>query len=733
MANRNSIARKRRRLSSGQDLPPRKRARLEEPTPQYQHKNTENLTLRYYNDAGSCESTRPKIRLLEGRNKKKSYSVSKDTRLYRDLITQGRVTHILRECQSKLLTKSRIRESNKNAAVTILDSLYGIGDDTLHSPAQAFGGLAHNNIDGPFKSLLDAVQENAHDQRIAETEEEHDVFHDARDREQNPGMVSKEANSRCKTRSSMERKKRNSSTEVSKGTNKDLESRRGSNHSHLPFHFMAGNHYTSPGKGILCARQAGSITPCNNHHSYSARASHLPLGSPDDIIYNKTYSPIRPRPRRGAIMAPYPTPLISLQEAPRSTQSGQDPLAIPLSSPLFDFMSVTAESIQQSTFDSPRDDTVNTMPERKKSSLHVRLASIVQHIFGLAATFLRSWSSTIDNGDIKPNLSSPRSGSTPKSTRSRRTSPNTDPASRPVERGTFQHLPRRREVPTSSHLPTTSNTTFLWADNATITPEQASTTASPSDSFVKNPTHIHPGPPIGWEGLFKPTAGEWKCKTCFYVNPVDAMTCDSCTALKGVRARLNGKAVGEASGRDGEVQSVPLATSSVSTGTSDIQNSDRESEASRTDENDVRVASYPDDEKEAAEDIGGGSKRIIKVSRVTEANIRDSAAKSSREPPPADDHSEAPANMTSTGSGKRAKVESSLSPAPVRTNSPEPMSISPDTTATGTTTKKRNKSEEGEEDELNQVAKLAREEVDASNIMATDADLLPYIDELMDL
>jgi hypothetical protein len=47
--------------------------------------------------------------------------------------------------------------------------------------------------------------------------------------------------------------------------------------------------------------------------------------------------------------------------------------------------------------------------------------------------------------------------------------------------------------------------------------------------LVKNPTSILPGPPKGWENIFQPKDGEWKCKTCFYINPSKARTCDSCT------------------------------------------------------------------------------------------------------------------------------------------------------------------------------------------------------------
>mmetsp|Transcript_27295 Transcript_27295/g.61682 ORF Transcript_27295/g.61682 Transcript_27295/m.61682 type:complete len:727 (+) Transcript_27295:295-2475(+) len=52
-----------------------------------------------------------------------------------------------------------------------------------------------------------------------------------------------------------------------------------------------------------------------------------------------------------------------------------------------------------------------------------------------------------------------------------------------------------------------------------------------SNEFIKRGLPQKP-PPSGWETMFQPKDGGWKCKHCFFKNPPEAMTCDSCTALR---------------------------------------------------------------------------------------------------------------------------------------------------------------------------------------------------------
>ena len=100
---------------------------------------------------------------------------------------------------------------------------------------------------------------------------------------------------------------------------------------------------------------------------------------------------------------------------------------------------------------------------------------------------------------------------------------------------TSSHLPtpRRLQFPPSS-----SDRSFLTSNNDrndSFNRNHASTKpdirAATTPHLVKNPTNLLPCPPKGWENLFQPKHGEWKCKLCYYMNPVDAKTCDSCTAI----------------------------------------------------------------------------------------------------------------------------------------------------------------------------------------------------------
>ena len=52
-----------------------------------------------------------------------------------------------------------------------------------------------------------------------------------------------------------------------------------------------------------------------------------------------------------------------------------------------------------------------------------------------------------------------------------------------------------------------------------------------SNELIKHGLPQKP-PPSGWETMFQPKDGGWKCKQCLFKNPPEAMTCDSCTALR---------------------------------------------------------------------------------------------------------------------------------------------------------------------------------------------------------
>ena len=110
-----------------------------------------------------------------------------------------------------------------------------------------------------------------------------------------------------------------------------------------------------------------------------------------------------------------------------------------------------------------------------------------------------------------------------------------------------QYLLQRGILSSSSKLPTpcrlqfppsSSDRSFLTSNNDrndSFNRNHASTKhnnrAATTPHLVKNPTNLLPCPRKGWENLFQPKDREWKCKLCFYINPVEAKTCDSCMAI----------------------------------------------------------------------------------------------------------------------------------------------------------------------------------------------------------
>eukprot|EP00804_Cyclotella_cryptica_P015217 CCRYP_000749-RA/>CCRYP_000749-RA protein AED:0.02 eAED:0.02 QI:387/1/1/1/1/1/3/1737/1030 len=50
--------------------------------------------------------------------------------------------------------------------------------------------------------------------------------------------------------------------------------------------------------------------------------------------------------------------------------------------------------------------------------------------------------------------------------------------------------------------------------------------------YVKNPKGLLPPVPFGWDSMFVLKPGEWRCRLCNFKNPVHAMACDCCMAVK---------------------------------------------------------------------------------------------------------------------------------------------------------------------------------------------------------
>jgi len=514
--------------------------------------------------------------------------------------------------------------------------------------------------------------------------------------------------------------------------------------SHLPFSFMpdTSDASSTPRRNTRTS-EIKSATPRRKVSVFRRRSicapgplSRIGPGINTSCAFASDYSPIRPRISKGAIMAPYPSSL-SLRETPLSSAE-MPPVSDPATpfSPPFNFMSGD-DFPQQSNFNSQR--TEHIMPNANILSPQGNLASVVKLIFRFAVEWLLSWRTTALDNDVSLPLSLPSPiPSSPHDSRfnSRPTSSHLYSAE---ERSVTPRLTRRRKLSIPSRvsasslpLPPTSNRSFLRTNERTSSDlnehelegaasrNKSSSGQGVNSDYVKNPSGILPGPPNGWEGFFQPKVGEWKCKACFYMNSEEAMTCDSCTALKERTDNKDGKGKEHnvdspilpwvdmsLFGDDEKDQSEHSARSPAGTHSSDAGSNKEENEASGIVGRDATIASESV-EAEATRDNGATSKRA-KVNNDGNANrkgVRPS-------PKLAKDRSQ---NQGATISSKRIKRDSA---AQINTqNHPNAMSQdSPDSSGS----KKRNKSD-GDGD-LNQASKMAREDVDGSEMAMDDTSL----------
>ena len=216
--------------------------------------------------------------------------------------------------------------------------------------------------------------------------------------------------------------------------------------------------------------------------------------------------PIRPRVSRGPSMVPY-TSAISLCASPRPFVKE---IATPLSNPLKSMPG--DESMHHSEICFPR--SGQTTPT---FSLH-GVASIGKRMLSYAAERLF----------VRIKVQGNKINTSPSST-------NSCHPSSPL--ATSQNSLRKKDC-SSSKLPGQCQLPFRPSYRKSPSSNRngrecavQGTEYKRRTHLVKNPTNILPGPPKGWEGLFQPKAGEWKCKACFHINPSEAKNCDSCTTF----------------------------------------------------------------------------------------------------------------------------------------------------------------------------------------------------------
>ena len=598
------MSRKRRRQDT-YSLP-RKRVKIDaDSRMRRQSKKTTNVILPNNNTSNNGKNTckksngsttqyctkrhqRPMIRLLKVKQSKNN-SESLNYSPFKELIAQGRVTHILRSCHAKAFATGE-KNNNDNA-----DSLYGIVDESLYSPSFTFGNgfegssmvpreverrtdndydvrptiispttVVDVELEEEGKNELqkdDTTTNTENDESVKINEdgdlisqqqvhdgdnekddvqlmprsdatnnsppmgsfEDSDEWHDARDEDVDRQNTPRDVNTKdMSTPRSTNSSCASTQTDIEELPGLTLISEHDSNCSGLPFHFMPGGPPSNQSSSYTPRGSTSFLSPFNSGNVIEARTIN------NACMLTNEYSPIRPRASKGPIMAPYPSSI----SIPRPSMPPQPVYHDPATMlPPFNFMSGDYSRQQCNSSDSYNDVYLEPNTSSVESSPRGSLASLVKCILRFAAEWLLSLiMARARYNDDTPNApqSSPvvSSSSCDSVSNTRQTEPaKSQPRLCRKER---THSPR---ASTSQLRPSSSNR----ANN--IEPltqrEQPSTTSEcvkDDHHQVKIPKTIQP--PTGWKNLFQPKEGEWKCKTCFYINPSEAMTCDSCTAIK---------------------------------------------------------------------------------------------------------------------------------------------------------------------------------------------------------
>jgi len=334
------------------------------------------------------------------------------------------------------------------------------------------------------------------------------------------------------------------------------------------------------------------------------------------------------------------------------------------------------------------------MPNANMTSMRSYLVFLLKQVLKFMANLLLGWRMTCQTKDIETNPLSSVSSTyhAPPIPRGwAKTSPSNSLLETVAEKSAATSQQRTcMRGKSSIHHNRASTLPFSLASNRAFlsTHEKQPLTTAPKmksagrsskkDNFVKNPSDILPAPPCGWESFFHPKADEWKCKACYYINPADAMTCDSCTSLKEGDRKRNKISTTSYEADDDESLFTP----------------DDEDEASCVTQLDPSFALA------AEEDAEGNGKRT----RVNNGgdlhgnnNTARAATQSAREQ-----------MQTPAGKGKRIKVDSIEATinagGGISANNGSPHNSG---------SKKRNKSEDGDDDvKSNQARKTSREEVE---------------------
>lgn len=521
---------------------------------------------------------------------KKSLKVQHGASPYSKLMAQGTITHILRECRAKQKSSSSLLLAKQRS-----DALFGAGNDELHLECTLMCSDS-NKTGIQFRNSLKARPAARSPTAVGvdlELEQQLSAESCALGNPNTNEVVPENSTTAIEEggKESVQSLSTEHSDNLADGSDGHIgieavpvpASTNGANYHHLPFNFMSGTSSSTSDTNCGAEHQAFANTSpvihCWNNNftlgqSSSPRRHLYKPANSNDILTCNYYSPIRPRASRGPKMARIETPLshASFSFAERMQQQSRTPppLLAPASpfSPRtpFDFMSEQQYQTEKEQLN-PSQTMHHPMAARPTltSPLHT-LATIVKSIFNFFAMKVLYYK-LHQRGNILSNINEGqhRNSSSWERTHASDTLPKNSPRSfmhrvpivpsqrnshRSFQASTLEHRRHSRYSPSQLPLPQPSNRAFLFNHNnqqsvsssGNVRVGGSSTTAprqnkqSRNDATIQSSSsssHSKATPPSdGWKSLFHPKGGEWKCEFCYYVNPSEAMTCDSCTALK---------------------------------------------------------------------------------------------------------------------------------------------------------------------------------------------------------
>ena len=452
------------------------------------------------------------------------------------VIARDDVRHILRQCHAQ----DRARETGAG-----VDSLFG-GDASLHFPSCTFQGWSPRcNINSLKNPPVPTEMDNALVRsRPVKLEGEQNRTLNYANLNENKQIRKKNVEVKCVGMENYGKKSTvarddkiivpSSPPNTPCRGSKPKSPAHGAPGSNLPFNVMPKPHDTP-----VLSRGSKRTAPSTSEND-SVTLRRLPpylrasprLRTNASSSFASFHSPLRPRTINGPMMAQYPSSCVS----PIRPRVSRGPSMVPYTSAI----SLCASPRPfEKEFATPLSNLCTAMPW-DESMHHSDICfprsgqtTPTFSLLGVASIGKRMLSYAAERLFVRIKVQGNQINTSPSSTNS------CNPSS-PL--ATSQNSLRKKDCSSSSKLPVQCQVPFRpfsYKAPPSSTRNGSDFTVQGAEykrqtHLVKNPTNILPGPPKGWEGLFRPKAGEWKCMACFYINPSEAKNCDSCTAFNDI-------------------------------------------------------------------------------------------------------------------------------------------------------------------------------------------------------